>query len=161
MGFRPFEPGNHVLDPRADVHEPASHVAVAALDRCFLDRLCATGQDQFGVPAGAFGRDDANRRTLIFWALSQARFARQRGSIAIRNKATSAASQPRPCATVGGGHGRAPGLAVSICSVSAVISICCVDSSASVAFVVLFGRRVRVSSKCRRLIWPKAIRLNG
>ena len=67
------------LDPRADVHEPASHVAVAALDRCFLDRLCATGKTN-----SAFGRDDANRRT--------AGLAHQRGSIAIRNKATSAIS---------------------------------------------------------------------
>jgi hypothetical protein len=51
--FGLFEPGKHVvgLDPHADVHEPASHVAVAALDRSFLDRMCATGQDQFGVPA--------------------------------------------------------------------------------------------------------------
>jgi hypothetical protein len=100
-------------------------------------------------------------------ALSAAGFARQRGSIAIRNRATSAisvastASEPRPCLTVGGGYGRAAGLAVSGCSVSTVTSICHGDSNASVPFAVLVGRTVRVSSKCRRVIWPKAIRLNG
>lgn len=50
---------------------------------------------------------------------------------------------------------------VSICSVSAAISIFCGDSSSSVAFLVFFGRGVMESSKSRRLIWPKAIRLNG
>ena len=62
---------------------------------------------------------------------------------------------------MGGGFARAPGSVVSIGSVSAAISIFCGDSSSSVAFVVLFGRRVRVSSKCLRLIWPNAIRLTG
>jgi hypothetical protein len=62
---------------------------------------------------------------------------------------------------MGGGYGRAPGSVVSICSVSAAISIFCGDSNSSVAFIVLFGRRVRMSSKCRRLIWPNAIRLKG
>jgi hypothetical protein len=33
--------------------------------------------------------------------------------------------------------------------------------SSKMAFVVLFGRRVRVSSKYQRLFWPNAIRLNG
>ena len=55
----------------------------------------------------------------------------------------------------------APGSVVSIGSVSAAISIFCGDSSSSVAFVVLFGRRVRVSSKCLRLMLPNAIRLTG
>ena len=65
------------------------------------------------------------------------------------------------CFIMGGAYGRASGSVVSICSVSAAMSIFCGDSSSSVAFIVLFGRRVRVSSKCRRLIWPNAIRLNG
>jgi hypothetical protein len=62
---------------------------------------------------------------------------------------------------MGGGYGRAPGSFVSICSLSASISISGGGSSSSVAFIVLFGRRLRVSSKCRRLIWPNATRLNG
>ena len=66
-----------------------------------------------------------------------------------------------PCFMMGGGYGRAPRSVVPICLVSAAISISRGDSSSSVAFLAFFGRRVRVSSKCRRLIWPKAIRLNG
>ena len=66
-----------------------------------------------------------------------------------------------PCFMMGGGYGRAPRSVVPICLVSAAISISRGDSSSSVAFLAFFGRRVRVSSKCRRLIWPKAIRLSG
>ena len=59
------------------------------------------------------------------------------------------------------GYRRANGAVVSISSVSAAISIFCGDSSSSVAFLVFLGRGVMESSKCRLLIWPKAIRLNG